>query len=212
MATTTPPDSLESLWSSLSTAATPELISAQKLQASSADPLLKLRLIIRINSGYGILFSLLFLALFVYFDFFWVRFFLGVVLLGYVLAIVYNSYLLRRVLITPAADENIRIRLSLIYYRMKKALQTVEIAALFFYPFSLTAGFIMALAEEGKLEKLSAEPLLQGLLVACFVLFVPLCYYLTKWLNKIAFGKEVDRIFDLLTALDEEKKEEETKV
>jgi len=211
MATTTPPDSSESLWSSLSTAATPELISAQKLQASSADPLLKLRLIIRINSGYGILFSLLFLALFVYFDFFWVRFFLGVVLLGYVLAIVYNSYLLRRVLITPAADENIRIRLSLIYYRMKKALQTVEIAALFFYPFSLTAGFIMALAEEGKLEKLSTEPLLQGLLVACFVLFVPLCYYLTKWLNKIAFGKEVDRIFDLLTALDEEKKEEETK-
>lgn len=195
----------------MSTAATPELISAQKLQASSADPLLKLRLIIRINSGYGILFSLLFLALFVYFDFFWVRFFLGVVLLGYVLAIVYNSYLLRRVLITPAADENIRIRLSLIYYRMKKALQTVEIAALFFYPFSLTAGFIMALAEEGKLEKLSTEPLLQGLLVACFVLFVPLCYYLTKWLNKIAFGKEVDRIFDLLTALDEEKKEEETK-
>jgi hypothetical protein len=211
MATTTPPDSLESLWSSLSTASTPELISAQKLQASSADPLLKLRLNIRINSGYGILFSLLFLALFVYFDFFWVRFFLGVVLLGYVLAIVYNSYLLRRVLITPAADENIRIRLSLIYYRMKKALQTVEIAALFFYPFSLTAGFIMALAEEGKLEKLSTEPLLQGLLVACFVLFVPLCYYLTKWLNKIAFGKEVDRIFDLLTALDEEKKEEETK-
>jgi len=195
----------------LSTAATPELISAQKLQASSADPLLKLRLIIRINSGYGILFSLLFLALFVYFDFFWVRFFLGVVLLGYVLAIVYNSYLLRRVLITPAADENIRIRLSLIYYRMKKALQTVEIAALFFYPFSLTAGFIMALAEEGKLEKLSTEPLLQGLLVACFVLFVLLFYYLTKWLNKIAFGKEVDRIFDLLTALDEEKKEEETK-
>lgn len=202
MATTTPPDSLESLWSSLSAAPVPELKSAQHIQAKANDPLSKLRKNIRINSGYGILFGLVFLALFIYFDFFWVRFFLGILLVGYALSIAYNSYLLRKVLITPAADENIRLRLSLIYYRMKKALQTIEIAAVFFYPISLTSGFIMALAEAGKLEKLSTEPFLQWILVGCFVVFVPLCYLLTKWLNKIAFGKEVDRIYNLLETYD----------
>lgn len=202
MATTTPPDSLESLWSSLSAAPVPELKSAQRLLAGSADPLTKLRRNIRINSAYGILFGLGFLALFIYFDFFWVRFFLGILLVGYALSIAYNSYLLRKVLLTPAADENIRIRLSLIYYRMKKALQTIEIAAVFFYPISLTSGFIMALAEAGKIDKLSTEPFLQWILVGCFVVFVPLCYLLTKWLNKIAFGKEVDRIYSLLETYD----------
>lgn len=206
MATTTPPDSLESLWNSLSAAPTPELKSAQSLQASTADPLSKLRRNIRINSGYGILFGLGFLALFIYFNFFWVRFFLGILLVGYALSVIYNSYLLRKVLITPAADENIRLRLSLIYYRMKKALQTIEIAAIFFYPISLTAGFIMALADAGKLDKLSTEPFLQWMLVGCFVVFVPLCYLLTKWLNKLAFGKEVDRIYALMTDFDEEAK------
>jgi len=190
----------------LSTAHTPELKSAQKLYDRTTDPLTKLRRNIRINSGYGIVFGLGFLALFLYFDFFWVRFFLGILLVGYALSIVYNSYLLRKVLITPAADENIRIRLNLIYYRMKKALQTIEIAALFFYPISLTAGFVMALAEAGKIDKLSTEPVLQWLLVACFVVFVPLCYLLTKLLNKIAFGKEVDRIYTLLQAYDDEEK------
>lgn len=162
MATTTPPDSLESLWSSLSSAATPELKSAERLRAGSADPLLKLRRNIRVNSGYAIAFGIGFLALFIYFDFFWVRFFLAVLIAGYALGVIYNSYLLRKVLITPTADENIRLRLGLIYYRMKKALQTVEITALFFYPFSLTAGFIMALAEADKLDALSTEPFYNG--------------------------------------------------
>lgn len=203
MATTTPPDSLESLWSSLSAAPIPELKSAQHILAKANDPLAKLRRNIRINSGYAILFGLFFLALFIYFDFFWVRFFLGVLLLGYALSIAYNSYLLRKVILTPAADENILIRLRLIHYRMKKALQTVEIVALFFYPFSLTAGFIMALAEANKLDKLSTEPALQGILLACFIVFVPICYYLTKWMNKLAFGKEIAQINDLIQGFDE---------
>ncbi len=202
MATTTPPDSLESLWSSLSAAPVPELKSAQQIQAKANDPLAKLRRNIRINNGYGIIFGLLFIALFVYFDFFWVRFFIGILLLGFALSTVYNSYLIRKVLLTPAADENILIRLRLIHYRMKKALQTIEIVALFFYPFSLTAGFIMALAEAGKLDKLSTEPLLQGLLIACFIIIVPICYFITKWMNKIAFGKEIAKIHDLIVAFE----------
>jgi hypothetical protein len=204
MATTTPPDSLENLWSSLSTASTPELKSAELIQARASDPLTKLRRNICLNSGFGILIGLLFVALFIQFDNFWVRFFLGVLLIGYAMAIAYNSYLLRKVILTPAADENILIRLRLLHYRMKKALQTVELVALFFYPFSLTAGFVMALAEENKLDKLSTEPVLQAILVACYVVIVPICYYVTKWLNQIAFGKEIKQIYDLIEAFEAE--------
>jgi len=200
------PDPINELWVMMNSAANQppvQLPDAEYMIRKAVDPLHKLRKNIRINSGYGVFFILIGIYVMVSSPFFWVRFLLGIMVAGMVANIVYNEYLIRKVLLTPPADQNIRLRLSMIHYRMKQALRTIEYVAIFFYPLSITAGFVLALADSGKLSLIETDKTLQAILIGSYFVFTPLCFFLTRWLNKVAFGKEVARIGQLVKEMED---------
>lgn len=200
------PDPINELWGILNSAANQppvQLPDAEYMIRRAVDPLQKLRKNIRINSGYGALFIVLAIYIVFGYPYFWVQFLISTLMVGIVANIIYNEFLVRKVLLTPPADENIRLRLSMIHYRMKQALRTIEYVALIFYPISITAGFVLALADSGKLGLIESDKTLQAILIGSFVVLTPLCFFLTRWLNKVAFGKEVERIGQLVKEMEE---------
>jgi hypothetical protein len=40
--------------------------------------------------------------------------------------------------------------------------------------------------------------------VGALVVLTPACYYLTRWLNKLAFGNEVKRLQELVQSFEQE--------
>lgn len=207
MATTEPTFDINDLWKNLSSEQPRQPISNETLlywQHRSNDPLDKLRKNIKINSAYTVIFLLAWTFLFFYAEHFWLRFLLGIMVAGHIAGLLYNRWLLRDVLITPPADTLIRERLTHLCYRMMQGLKSIEYVALFFYPVSITSGFCLALASENKLDLIGTDPVLQGLLVGAMVVLTPACYYLTRWLNKLAFGKEVMRLQALVQSFENE--------
>jgi hypothetical protein len=206
MATTTPTPSIEQLWEQLSSSPTPAAFTQNQLEqlhGHSNDSLRLLRRSIRINSGYTIVFGIAWLFLFIAVDAFWVRFCFGIMVAAHIAGLFYNSWLLRRVLPTPPADLHIKNRLQAIHLRMQQALRGTEWVALFFYPVSITAGFTLALWEADKLHLLGTELALQLLLLGSFVVLVPLCYLLTRYLHRVAYGKQLATLRALLEAFEE---------
>lgn len=207
MATTEPTFDINDLWKNLSSEQPRQPISNETLlywQHRSNDPLDKLRKNIKINSAYTVIFLLAWTFLFFYAEHFWLRFLLGIMVAGHIAGLLYNRWLLRDVLITPPADTLIRERLTHLCYRMMQGLKSIEYVALFFYPVSITSGFCLALASENKLDLIGTDPVLQGILVGAMVVLTPACYYLTRWLNKLAFGKEVMRLQALVQSFENE--------
>ncbi len=199
-------DPINELWGMINSAANQppvQLPDAEYMSRKAVDPLHKLRKNIRINSGYGVLFVLIGIYVMYNSPYFWVRFLLGAMVAGMIANVVYNEYLIRKVLLTPPADQNIRLRLSMIHYRMKQALRTIEYVALFFYPLSITAGFVLALADSGKLNLIETDKTLQAILIGSYFVVTPLCFLLTRWLNKVAFGNEVERLGQLVKEMEE---------
>lgn len=207
MATTTPTPSIEQLWEQLSSSPAPAAFTQtqlEQLHSRSNDPLRQLRHAIRINSGYTIIFGIAWLFLFIAVDAFWVRFCFGILLAAHIAGLFYNSWLLRRVLPTPPADLHIKSRLYAIQLRVQQALRGVELVALFFYPVSITAGFTLALWEADKLHLLGTELFLQLLLLGSFVVLVPLCYLLTRYLHRVAYGKQLRALQSILDGFEEQ--------
>lgn len=207
MATTTPSPSIEQLWEQLNASPAPKAFTAEQLrqlQHKSNDSLRQLQRNIRINSAYTIGIGLIWAFLFFYTQDFWVRFCFGFLLFGHLIGLWYNSHLLRKVLPTPPADLHIKTRLQAVLLRLRQALRGVEYVGLFFYPMSITAGFSLALWEADKLHLLSTDRFLQLLLLGTYVVLVPLCFWLTRWLHKIAYGKQLQQLQTLVEGFEEE--------
>ncbi|MFN3528896.1 MAG: hypothetical protein ACK417_03115 [Bacteroidia bacterium] len=201
MATRKPPFDITLLWEQLSTAPQPELLSSkslEKLRESSHNPLQRLRRAIRINSGYTLLFGVLWLALLLYIPDFWLRFLIGILLGAHVIGLAYNRYLLRNVLANPPADMHIHSRLKHIHLRMQQALRGIEYVALFFYPISATIGFAYALLEADKLHLLNEKFEVQLTLIVSLLVLVPICFLITRLLHKQAYGKQLTKLQELI--------------
>lgn len=207
MASTTPAPSIEQLWEQLSASPAPQAFTTaqlQQLQSKSNDTLKQLRRNIRLNSAYSIGIGLIWVFLLFYTQDFWVRFCFVFLLFGHFIGILYNSYLLRKVLPSPPADLHIKTRLQTILVRLSQALRGVEYVALFFYPMSITAGFTLALWEADKLHLLGTELFLQLLLLGSYLVLVPLCFWMTRWMHKLAYGKKLQQLQALIEGFEED--------
>lgn len=207
MATTEPPFDIEQLWEQLGKTTTPAALNPtqfEQLRENSNSPLQQLRRAVRINSGYTILVALLWTGLLIYLPVFWIRFIIGLIVGAHLLALGYNSYLLRKVLPTPSVDLSINARLKQLHLRMQQALRGTEYFALFFYPLSMTVGFTFALHQADKLHLLSESTELQLLLLGAMVVIVPCCFLLTRWLHKLAYGKHLKQLAALIAEFETE--------
>lgn len=79
--------------------------------------------------------------------------------------------------------------------------------ALFIYPISAAGGFMLGGAEgSGKpISEFMSKPFFLIALLIALVVLVPACFYLTKWMFKISFGKHLDALKANIQALESEK-------
>jgi len=175
---------------------TPELKESdlQKLKERSDSPLKNLKRNILINSGFASVFLIGFIALFIIVDGFWFRFFMAIVSFFYLASIFFNRWVSQKYLQELPHDESILIRLKSIYTGMNKAFRAQELTSIFIYPIAMTAGFLLPLTLNGELDLFNEGYALWIILFILFIILTPLCYWLGKYLNKLAFGKYIKQI------------------
>lgn len=197
-------DDLKKLWSDLDSVFDgPEITQRQLgLKSRVETPLTKLKSNFRTNLALAGVCTLIMAALFLMVDGFWVRLFIGIILVGYAGAIWQTTYLYNRYLKTLYPDEDIKSYLKTLHNSIKEGLRYQEIIAIFFYPVSLAAGYFLSLYERGETETFFTEPFLWGLLIVVIIVLTPLLFLLSRWLYNISFRTYLDQIEEVLNELE----------
>ena len=174
------------------------------LQSNALNPLKKLKANFKINIVFAIAITFGFIALFFYIDGIWVRLFIGLLLTGYFAAIIQTIYLYRKFLVEIHPDENVYDYLKLLHNSISKSLKAQEYSALVYYPIAAVAGFLIPIYMSGNMDAFQKDAFIWYLLIALIIILTPLCFLLAKWMNKIAFGKYLTQIKNLLIDMEKE--------
>jgi len=77
-------------------------------------------------------------------------------------------------------------------------------AALFIYPFSVTAGFLLggAVGSGKAVEDFIYKPYVIVALVICIAVLEPVSYYLARWLFKMLFGAQMNALKNTIAELE----------
>ena len=182
----------------------PEFNSADlsKLKERSDSPLKKLRRNIQINSIFGWVFLIGFLVLLFIIDGLWFRVFMSILCLAYFAAILFNRWIIKKYLTEIPMDDTLLEHLKGVHHGMYKAFRAIELASIIVYPIAMTAGFLIPLTMENKLDHFSEGRFLWVLLLVLFVVLTPACFYLNRFLTKLAFGKYVKQIKDIVDEME----------
>ena len=78
--------------------------------------------------------------------------------------------------------------------RIKNVIKYEQLVGLALYPISLTAGFMMGLTAGEENPTYMDRQLDWVALVIAILVFTPLCHWLAKYLNTVAFGKYLDKL------------------
>lgn len=175
------------------------------LHLPSKGPLEKLRKNLALNLSFAVIITLGYAYLIFYFPYWQIQ-------VGLLITIFFNLVLMWQAYqqyknIEPAlSTTNVLQNLKHIHASFKKMCRQQERAALLVYPVACAAGFMLGgVVGSGKtVEAFMSKSVAQIALAICIVVLVPVCYYLAKWMNKIAFGKYVDQIKEHIDALERE--------
>jgi hypothetical protein len=173
-----------------------------KLKERSDSPIRKLKRNILINSIFAMAFAIGFIALIILVDGFWFRIFTAVVTLAYISGIFFNRWIINTYLKDIPIDDNLLHRLKSIYTGINKAFRALEYSSILIYPIAMTSGFLIPLTLEGKLDAFDAGPELWVILGVCYIVLTPLCFWIGRILNRIAFGKYLREIEVLVKSLE----------
>ncbi|MEX1188199.1 MAG: hypothetical protein WED33_03010 [Bacteroidia bacterium] len=174
----------------------------ENLKERSDSPIKKLKRNIFINSIFGVVFLIGFIALLFIVDGFWFRVFTSILCLSYMAGIFFNNWIDKTYLTDIPMDDSLLSYLKVLSHGMKKAFRAIELAAVFVYPIAMTAGFLIPLTMENKLNLFSEDPFLWILLFVLFLVLTPICFYLNRYMTKLAFGKYVNQIDSIITNLE----------
>lgn len=178
----------------------------EQLHSKSQSPLRILRRNLIINSVFAAIILVGFSALLFLIDAFLFRLFTGILCLAYVVAIYFNYWIYRNYLKEPANDSAIITYLTQLIKGLRKAFRSAEIGGLIVYPIAMTAGFLLPLSQEGLVDLLFTNGVIQLILISCYIVFTPLCWWVARKMNDVAFGKYVTQLEVLVGEL--EQKEE----
>lgn len=177
----------------------PEFSSADlnNLKERSDTPLKKLKRNIQINSVFGWVFLIGFFALLFVIDCFWFRVFMTLLCLAYAAGIWFNQWIIKKYLTEIPMDDSLLDHLKGVHFGMNKAFRAIELASILVYPIAMTAGFLIPLTMENKLEHFNEGAFLWILLIVLYLVLTPACFYLNRFMTKLAFGKYVKQIKEI---------------
>lgn len=161
----------------------------------SNHPLITIQRNLRYNIGFGVVISLLYLWVFIQFPFWQVFVCIGIVFLFTVLG-TYHSYKLLKRLKAGTVDLPLLKTLEFQHEMIQRWIRLQERVAVAVYPFAGAGGFMIGgFVGSGKsIEEFMDKSLVQIIMVVVLLVIVPLAYWLAKWMNKVAFGKHLNKL------------------
>ena len=169
------------------------LKSSRLSKITSHSPLEKIKKNLLINMILAVLICLLYVAIIFYFRIWQVQLCTILVLLFSLWAL-YTAYLqYKNINSTISAVNPVLHELKRHYQSITDWMDMQQRVALFFYPVSAAGGFMLGgVSESGKtVSEFMSKPLVWVALLIAVIVLVPACWYLTKWMFKYSFGKDI---------------------
>jgi len=166
----------------------------------SKHPALELKRALGITLGFSIVFFILFFALIFMFDHSLIKLFTGLVAGAYFFFIGYTYLTLKQVTLqlNQAFDASLKTSLEKIHQIVFQSIRLEEKAALFIYPLSITAGFMMGLSAGNNFEEDIQDPTTLIVLAISIAVLTPACYFLAKWMYKVSYDKYLAQLKKLI--------------
>jgi len=172
----------------------------------SNNPLEKIKRNLLINIILGIGICLLYMVVIVYFRIWQVQICMSIVFLFSVWALYTAWVQYKRMNSTISPNNPVIEELKRHYHSITEWMDTQKRVALWIYPISALGGFMLGGASEsGKsVAVFMSKPIVILALLIALAVLVPACWYLTKWMFKVSFGKHLQKLQDNIRALEEE--------
>jgi hypothetical protein len=180
-------------------------VPGEKLLKNNLSPLFKIKTSLKTSLIWAVLLTLLYIAGIYFFTLIWTRVCITLMVIYCCISIVqcwkiYNS-------IDPFVSpvNSLRTELERNYQTIMRWYTTQQTNALFLYPIGIMGGFMLGLSTEGidKMNRLLLKPLLWVALAGCMLVLVPCCYYLTRWMMKVTYDKQLKHLKDAIDSLEE---------
>ncbi|MTI41454.1 hypothetical protein [Fulvivirga lutimaris] len=122
------------------------------------------------------------------------RVLISIVLAAYIIGgLILNN---ERKLIREEIDlnNNLKATIENFHFKVSRVLKYEELIGLTLYPISASAGFVIGLNIEGDIDEFFGRWQGWAILSAVLIVLAPLCHWLAKWMNRMAFGKYLDQL------------------
>lgn len=201
---------LEQQWKNMGTAEDPHGIIEFSLIENkhfkkTASPLYKIKKALEIGMSWIIILLLAYVAGIILFEPLFTKLSL-LILAGYsVYCFIQSLKLHKQIDPLIIAGNSLKTELERHYQRITQWCKTQERNAIFLYPVSLFGGAILGMSSEGveKMNRVMHKPSLWIALIGIIVLMVPVLYYITRQMMKVAYYNHLQHLKQLISALEE---------
>ncbi len=161
----------------------------------STDPMMKIKRNLLINSILGILISAGYIFLLIRFPFWQLLLCIGIVLIFTVWAVV-KAFLLYNNMEKTLPGNTVLQEMERHYASMENWMTVQQKVGLLIYPVSAAGGFMLggSLGAGKSIDIIMQKPLMIIALLIAVAILVPLCFYLARWMCKVAFVKYTEQL------------------
>lgn len=169
----------------------------------SKHPISKLIQSFQIGLGFIVVFEILFIYLAFNLKQPLVQIGMVVIVVLYFLFFLHNYRTLKRITNQNKLDQNLKETVTNIHSIASNALNFQMKISWAVFPMCVTAGFLIGLSIEADAATMLMRPVIYWSLIGTAVVVTPLCYWLTKLMTKISYGKYLNQLEELSRGLEE---------
>lgn len=191
-------DELKEMWKSIENNRFSDAIPSERdfyqPKQASINLIAKLAYMVKIKLLFAVSIALFFVVITPLLDYWPTQLLLVLLIIAYVAGsyVLYKEYQILKTGIDHSLD--LKTALSQYLDRVKKVLAMEERIALFLYPISFSAGFLLGAWEAAGNDEHIQETSFWLILLATVAVVTPLCRLLANWMNRISFGKVIERV------------------
>ncbi|MFO0506732.1 MAG: hypothetical protein ACK5X6_07795 [Chryseotalea sp.] len=175
----------------------------------SKHPVQKLIVALQATLAFSIAFGILFFVLIFFYSYWLLQILLGIIVIAYIWFYLHNKNIYKKLKHEweSALSGNVHQALQSIYKIVTDSSRLQERAAIFIYPISISAGYLIGLqggSGTNDIEAVFLKKEILLVLLGTIIVFTPLCYFLSKWMYKVSFGVYLKQLKNLLENLNKE--------
>lgn len=167
---------------------------------SSHHPVQRLKRAYLVSVVFSVVFLFVFVGLLFQFKELVVQAGIGVMIIAYLIFSWINLRAYQKIRTDFPMDENLKTVLQNTYDFVIGNIRYQERVGLFIYPLALTSGYLMGLSSSsGNASGLISNQVILILLAVAIVILTPLCWLLTRWMYRVAYGlflKDLARLIE----------------